>query len=70
MLNCTFTASMATDGGSKGNRRFMTSLRVVNGHVPVQFRLVKMEHLKVAAEKCSLSSVEKVSHNSEMLHQK
>ena len=67
MLNCTFTALMVTDGGSKGNRRFMTSLRVVNGRVPVQFRLEKMVYHRVAAEKCSLSSVEKVSHNSEQL---
>ena len=58
---------MVTDGGSKGNKRFMTSLRVVNGHVPVQFRLAKMVYHRVAAEKCSLFSVEKASHNSELL---
>ena len=69
MLNCTFTALMATDGGLKGNRRFMTSLRVVNGHVQVQFRVAKMVYHKEAAEKCSLSSVEKASLNSEMLLQ-
>ena len=63
MLSFTFTVSMATDGGSKENRRFMTSLKVVNGHVPVQIRLARMVYHWVAAEKCSLFSVEKASHN-------
>ena len=59
---------MATDGGLKGNRAFTISLIVESGLEPVLSRLARMECHKIAVEKCSSSSVDKVSPNSELLH--
>ena len=66
--NSTSIVSMAIDGGLKGNRAFTTSLIVESGLEPILSRLVRMVRHKIAVEKCTSSSVDKVSPNSELLH--
>ena len=66
--NSTSIVSMAIDGGLKGNRASTISLIVESGLETVLSRLVRMVYHKIAVEKCSSSSVDKVSPNSELLH--